>query len=808
MLGDLRLAVRRLVRQPRFTLLGVVILTLGVGAATAVFSMVNALAFRPLPFAGAERIVQVRRHVAGRSLHASVGIYRQLQARGQGFEAFGPFLFGDRTTLTVPGQPPEILWTVAGSVSFFSLLGVSPMLGRGFLPEEDQPGPSDVVLLSAKLWQTRFGADPAVIGRRVQLGPESATVVGVMPPAFTEPTLWWSRADLFRPLGMPGPTPGDDGAGVHLLARIKPGVGLAAAQAQASAIVASMPDAQRNQVGVDLQPLRETIGLNETSRDVIWMTLALAAFVFLIAVVNLAGVQLARLAARGHETAIRFALGASRGRLVRQMVIESLLLSATGGLFGVLLADWCMGLLAPRLIVGTAQVTVGVPAALDGRIVAFALALVVLTAVIMGTLPAWLMSGTAMTGGLRRGDRGSTDRSQPRLRRALVTGEVALALILLTGGGLFTRGLHLLRESDPGFRPHSLLTATVTLPSQRYDTPAGRFTMLERVRERSAALPGVQSSALASWLPLANYTTRSFRESFAVEGATAPPTEAAPLMYVNAVSLDYFSTMGIPVRQGRAFLGSDRPDGEPVVIINEAMARQFWPDGSAVGKRIRSLPGQGGWRTVVGVVGDVRFAGSLETPLTPFQTYRPMSQTPAVSAVLSLRAAGAPGALAPGLRRALAELDAELGVWELFTAEALIERALTNLGMTGWVLLGFAGLGLLLAGLGVYGLFAGFVVDRTREIGVRVALGARSGQVVWLVLRGGLRLALVGAAVGVAGAVAAARVLRAVAPELPGSQPGLVAALSVLLVAVALFACWLPARRAAALDPVIALRQP
>jgi putative ABC transport system permease protein len=804
MLSDVRLAARRLWRQPGFTALTIAILALGIGAATAMFSMVNALALRPLPYAGADRLVHVQRSIAGRTSGCRRDLFRELRARNTVFEEMGGFGWGDRTRLSRPGRPAEMLWGLAGSVEFFRLLGVAPTLGRLFLPEEDQPGGPGVVVLSDRLWRARFGADPAVVGRHVQIDGEALTVIGVMAPEFTDPTLYWSRVDILRPLRLPPASPRDREDGVNVFARLKPGVTRAAAQVELDAIAASLPDTRPDQMRVLVQPLRETSGLNRTSRRVVWLSLALATFVLMIACINLAGVQLARLASRGHEHAIRLSLGARRGHLVREVLIESLLLSFAGGALGVGLASWCTGMLAPRLVVGTSHTTVGVTAALDGRVLAAALAMVLVTALGVGLVPGWLSSAASVSERLKHAGRASTGRAQPRARQLLVAGQMGLALTLLAAGGLLVRGLSLLGDRHPGWNPDGLLTAMIR-PAPGVDD-RDRLQPFALIQQRLSVLPGVERAALSSWLPLPNFTTRSIKSTFRAEGQVVASPATAPLAYVNSIDPEYLATLGMTVIEGRGFRPDDGPGGLPVVIINQAIARQFWPGQSPIGRRIGNASGDPRWRTIVGVVADVGFAASLEPLLTRFEIYRPFAQYPTAGASVTLRSQRRPDSLVEDVRRAVASVDPEWLVWEAMPARALMNRSLANFEMTGWIVAGCAALGVVLAALGVYGLFAGFVVDRRREIGVRVALGAQRPQVLWLVMRQGLRLALAGVVVGVVGAGLAVRLLVAVTPELPEQHPAVVAAMAALLVVVAVFACWLPARRAAGVDPMVALR--
>jgi putative ABC transport system permease protein len=810
MLADFRIAARRLVRQPGHTALAVTILALGLGATTAMFSLVSSALLRPLPFPAAERLTSVGVGVGAQNATYAIFspfVFRHLRAHNEVFDQMAAFAPRTRG-LAVPGQTPQPAWALAVTADFFPLLGVRPALGRVFLPEEDQAGRNQVVVLSARSWQERFGGDPAIVGRSLRFGAETVTVVGVMPPEFSDPLRRWTRVDLWRPMALsPEAMSPASTESLQVWARLKPGITREAAEAHLNGLVARIGDGQRREV--ELKPWARKTGLDDESGLAVWFALGLAVFVLVIACTNLAGVQLARLAGRGHEQAIRVALGASRGRLVREAFAESALVSLVGAGLGLLLAVWCTDLLSGRLVLaGGDQVTVGLPIEIDGRVLAFALASALASALIVGTAPVWLSARGPLFDTLRKAGRATTDRARPRLRSTLVVGEMALALVLLMGGGLFLRGLQRLQVDDPGWKVDGLLTGEVSLTGPRYAAPGGRAAVLDQLEQGLRAIPGVAGSALAEWLPVE-------RDSYLrvqVEGL--PDQRHRQRSYLNAVSPGYFAALGIVLQEGRLLADADAADGLPVVVISETMARDLWPVGSAIGKRIRfahddpTAPASfKAWKTVVGVVAHVRFPGDLEDPGSLFQAYYPIRQQLPGTVALALRTSGPPEALIGALREAVARIDPALVVTEAISARASIDRALANFGLLAWITFGFAGMGLLLSALGVYGLFAGFVVERTREIGVRMALGARREQVAAMVLRRGARLAGLGALAGMLAATAVVPVLRAIAHQLPAHEPMVVVGLAAVLLVVALLASWLPARRAAALDPMAALRQ-
>jgi predicted permease len=538
---------------------------------------------------------------------------------------------------------------------------------------------------------------------------------------------------------------------------------------------------------------------------VAWLAMGLAVLVLIVACINLAGLELARLAGRGPEYALRMALGASPGRLVRQALAESFVVGALGGLFGIAVAGVCRQLLMPYLgfgyIHGLYAAPVEIP--LDARVLGLAVVLALVSSVAIGLVPGRLSARAPIGDTLRQGGRGTIHGSQPRLRQGLVVAEMAMALVLLTAGGLFLRGLHRFVDRDLGWQVDGLLTGVVSVTKV---SGGPRMEFIERLRQRIEVLPGVDRSSISSALPI---LPGQAGDGFLVEGAPPPVPGRAPVRYVTAVTPGYFATLGIALRDGRLFTTADGPSTMPVVIINEAMARHLWPGQSPIGKRIGSVVGEPAWRTIVGVVSDVRLAALLSEPNTAFQTYLPVRQAPTTLSWLNLalRTRQPPETLIADLRRAVAELDPDLPVYEPRSARGVMDGALGTFSLMGWILSCFAMLGLVLSALGVYGLFSGFVVQRTREIGVRVALGAQRGDVLLLVLGKGLRLALLGAAIGLAGAFTVAPVLTAAAAELPAQDPIAVVVLALILIAVALLACWLPARRAAALDPMVALRR-
>jgi len=805
-MNDLRFALRQLLKNPGFTAVAVLTLALGIGATTAIFSVLNTILFRPLPYPEPDRLVRVFRTSAqSRSWPHSAANFLDHREQNTVFERMAA-LKRTRFSLAEPGEPAESLRGIATTSDLFPALRLPAAAGRVFTAEDDQPGREPVVVLSQSFWLRRFAADTNMIGRRLRMDGESVTVIGVMPAAAEYPPLW-GPIDAWRPLALTLAQRQDRRDGwLDLVARLKQDASPARAEAELKSIAARLAEAYPEynaHSSLRVAPLHESIG-DEASRRFAWLLLGLTGFVLLIACVNLANLQLARAATRSREMAVRLALGVGRWRLMRQLLAESFIVAALGGAAGVLLASWLNELIGRRL---TRWSPAGIDVTLDADVLLFALLCSAGTALFFGVVPAWLATRTNMNDVLKASPRSATAGcSQNRLRHALIVGEVALALVLLAGSSLFVAGLHRFIRQDPGWRMDGLLTGWVPLSSPKYVSPDQRRLSIERLEERLSRLPGVEHASLSSSLPVWAFGTS---RPFLIQGQPTPPPGQEPMGNAEAVTPRYFETMGLHLRLGRSFTAADTTNRPNVVIINEAMARRFWPNESPLGKRIggydRANPDPG-WQEIVGVVNDVRFPGNLSRPETLWQIYRPLAQEPRPGVVIELRTVGAPESLVEPLRRAVAELDPDLPVNELEATRRLVDRMLEHFTLAGVFLGAFAVLGLVLAALGIYGVISYFVAQRTGEIGIRMALGAQMRDVIWLVLSQGLRLSFCGVLVGLAGAWAVARVLSAALPELQGADSSAFLAAIGVLIGVTLLASWLPARSAASVNPVAALR--
>jgi putative ABC transport system permease protein len=796
----MRHAFRSLLKSPGFTAIALLTLALGIGMNTSMFSVLNALLLRTLPYPEPDRLVRVfRTDPHSQTLPHSPANFFDYAEQQKSFTAIAALSWSN-FTLAEPGQPALRLLGLEVMGDFFKVLGVSPALGRVFDTDHNQPGRNDVVVLSDSFWRERLAADPNIVGRQLRLDDELVTVIGVMPAGFDD-RLLWNEPVLWRPIAFTPEQRETRGRNwLHVIARLSPDVSLAQAQQAMSALAAGLArDHPLSNAHNDLRLVSlARSGQNDTSRLLSFFAMGLAACVLLIACANLANLQFARNAARRREQAVRAALGASRLRLLRESLTESLLLSLMGGALGLLVAAWTNEALGRSLSLA-GQTGFAFP--IDWRVLGFAMAIAAITGIAFGLLPAWIASRTEVNEALKDGSRGATSGANQRLRHLLIVSEFALALVLLAGAGFFLRGIERLLARDHGWQTSQLLTANVSLSPGKYADDAARISFYGRLQTRLAQLPGVERAALSSSVPFAEF---SGGQRFVVEGQSPPAIGTEPTRLVNFVDPGFFDTLGIALIEGRSFVANDL-QGPMRTIINEAMAHHFWPGESAVGKRIRH-PADNEWQEIVGVVRDVSFPTRLDAARTRFQAYRLLARETRRDLVITLRAAASPEALTETLRRAVAEIDPEQAVQDIRAADRVIERGLANFTVIGRLLVGFAALGLLLAALGLYGVIAGAVVQRTPEIGIRMALGAQIRDVLRLVLGQGLRLALLGVALGLFGAFAVARLLGSMVPALPAPEPVVAALVTATLLAVALLAIWVPARRATKVDPLTALR--
>ena len=800
-MNDIRHAFRVFRKSPAVFGLAVLTLILGIGANTAIFSVVKEVLLRPLPFRDPERLVMVWEDASlwgfPRNTPAPAN-YADWKAQNHVFESMAALTW-QTITLTGGGEPEKISG-YGVTAGFFPLLGVEPLLGRTFVPDEDKPGANHVVVLSHGLWQRRFGGDRTIIGRELLLDGEKHTVVGVMPGGFQflEPFI-----GVWRPAALSAEELANRNAHyLSVVARLKSGVALEEARSDMRTVMARIAAANPDsagRLGIVVVRLREH--LTGEARTPLLVLVGAVACVLLIACANVANLLLSQAASRSREVAIRTALGAGRGRIVRQFLIESVLLAAMGAGGGLLVAYWAFDFLS-GLIPPTVSLTSRPQ--LDPTVLAFTFGVALLTGLGFGLVPAFRSARQDATQAMRAGTaRGGIGLTEARFRGALVSAEVALAAMLLVGAALLIQTMARLTDQYEVMNAERVLTVKTVLPQYKYDTRAKRGRFYSRVLERVAALPGVSSAGYTTAVPL---EWKGGTNGFEIDGQPRDPNVAYDAIH-RQVSADYLKAVGIPVKQGRHFTAADSEKSQPVAIVNETMARQFWPNSSPIGQRFR-IGDQSPWVTIVGISGDVRQMG-VDTPVKA-EMYLPYAQVTGqdwfAPSALAVRTSGDPMALAPLVRQEIRAVDPDQPVANVRTMnEVLGEETLQR--RMGTVLLGvFAVLALGLACLGIYGVLAYFVVQHTPEIGVRVALGARAADILRLVLGRSATLVGIGLAAGLFGAFALSRVIRGLLFDVSATDPATFTSVAVILGGVALLASYIPARRAASIDAAVALR--
>jgi len=798
---DVRYSLRMLLKNKGFTVIAALTLALGIGANTAMFSVLNTFLFKSLPYPQSEQLVRVwRTSPHSQSWPFSAANFFDQHDQNTVFEKMAAYNFASRN-LTTQGQTAERLLSLAGTADFFPLFEVAPARGRLFKPEEFESGADNVIILTDRFWARRFGSDPSIVGGKIQLDGKTVEVVGVMPPGFDHPLLWRS-VDIWQPLTFTPERKTNRGNNyLSSIGRLKPGVTIEQAEQSMIALAANIHKQNSSNEGesLRLEPLQRSMS-DDIGRTVMWFTFGLAFVVLLIACANLANLQLVRTMARSRELAVRAALGAGRLRLLRHSLTESIIVALIGGVISLAIALWGVRFISTRLFTDLP----GANVQLDYKVFGFALLCSLVTGVLFGTVPAWLASRADVNLALRENSRGSTSgRSQHRLRHALIIGEVAFAFVLLAAAGLFLRGLHRFINADPGWQVDGLVMANISLRGEKYATDKQRVVFLTELENRLSTLPGVQRFAIGGSHPVFGYNSSS---SFLVEGQPEPPPDKYPEMFFEPVSSNYFDTLGARLRQGRAFNAADTSDHPNVVIINEAAARTFWPNENPVGKRISSTGKKRDFYEIVGIVNDLAFPGELGEPYTRYEAFVPVSQAAPGYFMIILRTSSSAEAIGNSLRSSIAGIDPELPVYRVRTARDAVNQGLGYLSLVGSLLGAFATVGVLLAAIGIYGVVSYTVMQRTGELGIRMALGAQTRDVLWLVLSKGAIVVLTGALIGVAGAFGVSKLLIAFIPSLPTRDPLILALTGVALVVVALVACYIPARRATRVDPLVALK--
>jgi putative ABC transport system permease protein len=790
---DFRYGFRMLLKRRSFTFMAILALLLGIGANTAIFSVINAVMLRPLPYTESDRLIRIWENNPGRGwteFSASEPNYYDWFQQNEVFE----HLAAEQSAtfnLTGDGEPERIIGAYA-TANFLPALGVSPALGRNFLPEEDRPGSQPVVVMTHKLWQRRFGSDPNLVGRTIKLSDESYTVTGILPKGFS----FVSGAELWVPLARNLAQSNRSNHILRVIGRLKPGITLDQARANMEAIANRLQQqypASNAGWGVKLKTFYDWI-IPEGLRRALLVLQAAVAFVLLIACANVMNLLLAQATTRQREIAIRRALGASRVRIIQQLLTESTIIALLGGAAGVLLAMWTTDLLAAGNIV------LAIPrldeVRLDSRVLGFTLGISLLTGLIFGLVPALQVSKPDLNTTLKESVRSSSG-VRGRLRSALVVAEIALVLVLLVGSGLMIQSFLHLQKVPLGFEHENVLTMRITLPNSKYGENVQRVDFFNQLLERFQTVPGVVNSAAISQVP---FSGGNWAMEVTLEGATTDLPLSAD---VRAVTPNYFRTMGIPFLQGRDFTDQDRGDAPLTLIVSETFARSFWPNENPIGKKFR--PGMGNpFGTVIGVVGNVRNL-SLENEARP-AFYFSYGHVGMGGLTVVVRTAAQPESLLSALRAQVLELDPNLPIYSVSAMEKLVSNA-SGQPKFYTLLLGIFGVvALMLASIGIYGVISCSVTQRTQEIGVRVALGAQPRHVLKLVIGQGLALIVTGIAFGLIASLGLIRLMSGMLYGVKATDPTTLLLISVLLSGVALLACYLPARRAMKVDPIVALR--
>ena len=807
------IAVRTLLKAPAFTVVALVTLALGIGVNTSMYTLLDVLLLRAAPFPEPDRLVAVygTNAQSRREFFSFVEIEEMralVTAPGKGgaaapLQSLTALAFWGNT-MSEPGRPTERLSAIDATADFFTTFRAQPLLGRAYTAEEGVPGRNQVALLSYELWQSRFGGDPAVIGRSLRLNAEPVTVIGVMPASFGYPLLF-GHVDLWRPVTVARHMVEDRNEHFfQAIGRLEHGAAATQLEARLAPLGAQWAhDYPKDSAGRGFNVMElHKAAMDSTGNMIVWLLMGLAGSVLLIACANLANLQLARATAGAKDLAIRSALGASRGRLIVHQLTECLVLSVVGGLGGLLVAAWVNRAFGRAIRIDNAA---GLSLPIDGRILAASLVVSAVAGIAFGLLPAWLASRNDVVATLKQQSRGSTGgRGQRLARQVLIVSEVALALALLAVAGVMIRGFDAMLRKDAGWDTARVLAANIHLPEQStYDTEDKRRLAIEVLERGLARIPGAEHTSVCTTPPLFGYSRTG---PIQVEGQTPDDPLRQPTAGYIMVGSEFFATLGIPLRQGRLFPADLRATSPPVVVVGESLARKFWPHDTAVGKRIGDREkGEVVWREVIGVVRDISFPLSFANPDTVLQIYKPLVHEPWGYLHLLVRGV-APTAFKNAVRRAVADLDPDVAVQEMFTIPEASDRYQHNLVVINNTLGGFAVLGLVLAAVGLYGVISNLVAHRTAEFGIRLALGARPADVLGLVLWTGVKLTVAGLVAGAALAYGLIRILGSEMPRMAAADPVTLALVVVVLSAVALFACYWPARRATKVDPLVALR--
>jgi len=801
---DFRHALRQLRNKPAFAAVAVLTLAVGIGSSCAVFSVVNSVLLKPLPYRQEKRLVMIWETKIGEGRDHNVvspANFLYWQEHSTAFEQMAAF-FDYTLTLTGEGEPEEIP-AQGVTTNLFSLLGISPILGRDFSNDEGRRGHNNVVLLSYGLWQRRFGADRNIVGKPIRLDGENNLVVGVMPPGVTlfasQGSLTGKPAQLWWPYAWPEQAEAPHGRWITAIGRLKPGVSLAQAQTEMDGLVANYtktyPDFETGW-GVNLVPVHQD--LSSAIRPTLLLLLGAVGFVLLITCANVSNLLLSRASGREREIAVRSALGASRWRLARQMLTESLVLALLGGVLGILGAHWMISavvLLIPKdLHVNSIQ--------LDWSMAVFATSISVLTGLVFGLAPALDAARTNLSDSLREAGGSKTGVRGHRLRSVFAVAQISLSLVLLAGAGLLLRSFVKLSSVGPGFNPQNLLTLRISLPSAKYSKPSQYIDFFQQLLKQVRVVPGVSAATIDNSFPLTGMTPGT---DFGIAGKPTPARGQEYVTQVQLVGSDYFRTMQIRLLKGRTFSDSEETIESHVVIVSEALAREYFPGEDPLGQKIRiDMKNQNDFSQIIGVVGDVKRDGLDKAPRA--MSYWPHAELPFSSMMLAVRTEGDPFARVAFIRDIVHRMDSDLPLSDVATMDQSLGDSVARQHFGAVLVAIFAGIALFLAAIGIYGVVSHAVSLRTREFGIRMALGAKVGDVWSLVFRHGIALATIGVLLGVTGTLTLTPLIRGMLFGVSAHDPETIAAVAVFLMAVTFAACWIPAHRATRVDPLVALR--
>jgi putative ABC transport system permease protein len=803
-MSDLRYALRRLIRSPGFTLVALLTLALGIGANTTAFTVLNRLLLYKLPYAEPKSLVSVWvTSPQNPYMGVSPGNFCDLRSQNTVFASVAVY-YWVQGSLTEPGQPAVSVLKMPVSAKFFTVLGTPPAVGRDFTEDEEKRWDNEAIISNA-FWRSRFAGDPKAIGSTIRLDGKVTTIIGVAPASLNDPMLM-GKIDVWI---LDSPATNSTVRNMNwysVLGRLKPGTSVDEARAALVTMAARFAhDFPKDNAKQTFRVVQYVQNLsNDTIALLCWLVLCVTSSVLAIVCVNLANLQLVRTTGRGREFAIRMALGSSRALIVRQILLESVLLSVAGGALGLTVAKWGNDSLEKYL---ARFFIIDFP--FDFRVLAFAFGVSALTGAVFGVIPAWISTRADLNSALKQSVRGATsDRSRHRFRQVLIVSELALALVVLSGAGYFVTGMERILHRDLGWNPDNLLNGELVLSHDKYgeggkDPRCGIFE--DRLRAELAAVPGVVGAAISNGSPIWDRDIGG--TGFLIDGQPAPPKGQEPQARVNDVSPGFFATYGMHILKGRDIDETDRPGSRRVAVISESMAKQFWPHGDPIGNRIESTdPGDPGWSEIVGIASDTTGGGDLHPGGIHYTYYEPRAQHTHRWINFTVRTATEAAAVQDAVRRAVAKVDSDVAISGLTTAQTGIANILAVYSIVSELLIEMAVLGLVLSGVGIYGVIANLAAERTQEIGIRMALGAQARDVLWFILRNGVFLASIGTSIGLALAFGLTFILEKRMPDVPGKSPIVVIGVAAILAAVSLVASWLPARKATRVDPLAALR--